>query len=248
MDQKLLSIGETAKTIGISIDTLREWEKKGILLSFRPFPTSKRYYRKEDIDNFLKKDDQSINDLTGLAKNWVITKSPITLSSSLYCETSDVFSARLQHLSTKLESIPELKNIFPLLVAIAGEIGNNSYNHNIGNWPDIPGVFFGYNTQQRIIVLADRGQGILKTLSRVLPKLKNDQEALHVAFTEYITARAPESRGNGLKFVKDIVTENPLHLVFQTGNAKLELQEKDLELKIEKADTSFHGCITIINY
>jgi len=25
--------------------------------------------------------------------------------------------------------------------AIAGEIGNNSFDHNIGNWPDMAGIF-----------------------------------------------------------------------------------------------------------
>ncbi len=55
MEKKLLSIGETAKLIGVSIDTLRQWDKNGILPSFRPSEASKRYYRKEDIDSFLSK-------------------------------------------------------------------------------------------------------------------------------------------------------------------------------------------------
>ena len=55
MGPKLLSIGETAKFLGISIDTLREWDKKDILKSFRPSPSSKRYYRREDVENFLRK-------------------------------------------------------------------------------------------------------------------------------------------------------------------------------------------------
>ncbi len=57
-NNKLLSIGETANLLGISIDTLREWDKKEILRSFRPSPSSHRYYRQEDIENFLKKDQK----------------------------------------------------------------------------------------------------------------------------------------------------------------------------------------------
>ncbi|MBU0577373.1 MerR family transcriptional regulator [Patescibacteria group bacterium] len=246
IDQKLLSIGEASILIGVSADTLREWDKKGVLNSFRPLPTSKRYYRKEDINSFLKRDKPI--DLIDIAKKWVSSEPPIELPSSLYCETSDIFSARLQHFSIEIENIADIKDIFPLIIAITGEIGNNSYNHNIGNWPDVPGTFFGYDIKKQEIVLADRGQGIFKTLKRVLPKLKNDQEALKVAFTEYITGRAPEDRGNGLKFVRDIVTQNPLHLEFQTGNAILELKKDDQELNIKKTNTSLRGCIAIIKY
>lgn len=246
MDQKLLSIGEASTLLGVSVDTLREWDRKGVLPSFRPLPTSKRYYRKEDIDNFLK--GKRPIDLIGMAKEWISSKPATELPSSLYCKTSDIFSARLQHFGIEIENISEIKDIFPLIIAITGEIGNNSYNHNIYNWPDIPGTFFGYDLTKRVIVLADRGQGILKTLKRVLPKLKNDQDALRVAFTEYITGRAPEERGNGLKFVRDVVIANPIHLVLQTGNAELDLKKGDSELNITKTNSSLRGCIAIIQF
>ncbi|MBI5152265.1 MerR family transcriptional regulator [Candidatus Peregrinibacteria bacterium] len=249
MEKKLLFIGEAAKLIGVSIDTLRKWEKKGILQSFRPSLTSKRYYRQEDIDQFLSKDSRSyVEDLVDLAKTWAFAKSPAPLSSSLYCQTSDVFNSRLQSLELELARMPKLKDIFPLVIAVIGEIGSNSYNHNIGNWPDVPGIFFGYDIQQQQVVLADRGQGIYKTLKRVAPNLKNDKEALYTAFTKYISSRAPEERGNGLKFVKDVIISNPLYLQFYTGNASLELRQNISNLKIKTADTSFHGCIAVINF
>lgn len=249
MNKALLSIGEAAELLGVSIDTLRQWDKKDILQSFRPSAASKRYYRREDIDNFLNKDnDTPSEDIIELSKNWALSQSPISSPSKFHCLTNDIFSARLQSLSLKLERITELEKIFPLIIAVAGEIGNNSYNHNIGNWPDTQGIFFGYNIQKHQIVLADRGQGILKTLQRVLPELKNDQEALQVAFTKYISARAPEDRGNGLKFVKDVVLSNPLNLQFYTGKAKLELKENIENLNMENSDTPFHGCIAIIYF
>lgn len=246
MDHQLLTIGETAKLLGISQDRLRRWEESGILQSFRPSPTGNRYYRKTDIETFLKGNETI--DLISMANKWVSSESPIELPSALYCETSDVFTARLQHFSAEIENMPDIKDIFPLIVAITGEIGNNSYNHNIYNWPDVPGAFFGYDTEKREIVLADRGQGIYETLKRVRPKLKSDQEALNVAFTEYVTGRAPEDRGNGLKFVKDVVIDNPLYLTLQTGDAKLELKEGDSTLNITKTSTSLRGCIAIIKY
>jgi len=245
----MLSIGETAKILGVSIENLRNWDKNGILPSFRPSPSSKRYYRREDIENFLKKDTKiEEENIANLAKEWAISKTPASIPASFYCETNDVFSARLQSLSILLERLPELKEIFPLIIAIIGEIGNNSYNHNIGNWPDVPGIFFTYSLDKRQIILADRGRGILKTLQRVVPNLKTDKEALNIAFTKYISGRAPENRGNGLKFVKDVISENPFRLQFYTGNAETELKQNTTKLNIKTLDTKFHGCIAIIQY
>ena len=95
---------------------------------------------------------------------------------------------------------------------------------------------------------SDRGQGILKTLRQVKPELANDQKALKVAFTEVISGRAPEARGNGLKFVRKIVEENPFSLLFQTGNAELRLERADTKLRIKETDKSFHGCMAVINF
>ena len=249
MSNKLLSIGETATLLGISIDTLREWDKKNILNSFRPSPSGHRYYRPEDIENFLKKDYKiESQNILNLAKEWAMHDLATPISSSFYCETSDIFSARLQSLSMQLEHQIGLKEIFPLIIAITGEIGNNSYNHNIGNWPDVPGIFFAYDLKQREIVLADRGRGIFKTLKRVLPNLNTDKEAVKVAFTKYISGRAPEDRGNGLKFVKDVVIANPFQLEFYTGNAELKLEQNTSELIVKTTSASFHGCMAIIHY
>ncbi len=249
MNNKLLSIGETAQLLGVSIDTLREWDKNGVLPSFRPTPSGHRYYKREDIENFLKKPNRANDeDMTKLGEEWTTAKSPITVYPSFYCETNDTFSARLQSFSIQLERILELKEIFPLIIAIIGEIGNNSYNHNIGNWPDVPGIFFAYSIEERLVILADRGRGILKTLQPVIPDLKTNEEGLKIAFTKYISGRAPEDRGNGLKFVKDVVLANPFQLKFYTGNAKLELNQNSTELNIQTTNTQFHGCLAIIHY
>lgn len=242
-NENFLTIREAAKTLGVSVDTLRRWDKKGSLRSIRPTPTSHRCYLKEEIDNLLPK-----NDIHNLAKNWATSQKPTTPTQENYCETSDVFNARLERMGRELGKTKELEKIFPLIVAIAGEIGNNSFNHNIGNWPDTPGVFFGYSLPKRQIILADRGQGLLKTLKKVKPLLKNDEEALQTAFTEFISSRAPEDRGNGLKFVKNVVTENNLNLLFQSGDAELHLKKSDKKLTIKKAAPYFHGCMATINF
>jgi len=50
---ELLSITEVARMLGVSTMTLRRWDTKGILKSFRPTPSSQRRYRRLDIKRFL---------------------------------------------------------------------------------------------------------------------------------------------------------------------------------------------------
>jgi hypothetical protein len=246
MNTKLIPIREAAKMMQISIDTLRRWDKSGQFLAVRK--SGKRFYRLNDIEKYLQKMGMLEIDLYAMAKKWVSVISVDEPDELFYCQNSAVFQAKLIKLQKKLGDINNLKNTFPLVVAIAGEIGNNSFDHNIGHWHDVPGIFFGYDTDRREIVLADRGQGVLKTLSRIKKDLKSDEEALEVAFTEIISGRSPEARGNGLKFVRSVVSENDLALSFQTGNAKLELKKGDTVLNIAKEDDFVYGCIALIKF
>lgn len=196
------------------------------------------------------KKDIDINELASSlfknAKNWVILQTRV--SGDFYCQNSAVFGARLVRMETDMLKSKKTKNIFSLLTSIAGEIGNNSYDHNLGHWPDVPGIFFGYDLNKRQIVLADRGLGILATLQKAKPELKNHEEALKTAFTEIISGRAPESRGNGLKYVRKVVVENPINLFFQTGNAKLNLLGRNKDIKIEQSEENIQGCLAFITY
>ena len=97
-------------------------------------------------------------------------------------------------------------------------------------------------------MLADRGVGILETLSRVKRDLTTHQDALKVAFTEIITGREPEHRGNGLKYVRRVITGFPIRLTFQTGDAKLQLEQGDTDINIEHADQSLRGCLALLRF
>lgn len=238
-DKEVLTISEAAEMLGVSVDTLRRWDKSGKLSPIKTSAAGYRLYSRSQIELFL-------NDLMSLANNWVHKNTGIP--SEFYCSNSAVFQTRLARMQDLLSEIKELSLIFPLIVAVAGEIGNNSFDHNLGNWPDTPGIFFGYDVNKRYAVLADRGLGILATLKRVKPELDNDENALEVAFTEILSGRAPESRGNGLKFVRKIVAENPIGLVFQTGDAKLILNKNSNELDIKVSPEPFRGCLALIKY
>lgn len=235
----LISISEAAKLLRVSIMTLRRWDESGRLSSVRKQPKGYRYYRKEDINIFL-------NDLFKLAREWVVHR--VRFSEEFYCQNSAIFQARLAKMQSLMVQKNDLGDLLSLVVSIAGEIGNNSFDHNLGQWPDVPGVFFGYDLNKRQIVLADRGLGILKTLKRVKPELKDHCQALLTAFTEMISGRAPENRGNGLKYVRKVVSENPINLLFQSGNARLKMEGENQELKITKGEESFHGCLVLITY
>lgn len=182
-------------------------------------------------------------DLISNAFNWVFAVTLPTLSEDRYCSTRDVFQARLESLITNLEK--DLGMDAFLLGAIAGEIGNNSYDHNLGRWPNLPGIFLAFDKKRKTIVLADRGVGILATISHVRPEVKNDREALNLAFTQIISGRKGEHRGNGLKFVSSVVKEKKWQLEFFSGQAEAILKT---DLLIKTAKQNLKGCLAVIKY
>jgi len=232
--ESLIPIGEAAAKIGVSIDTLRRWDKSGKLKAIRR--NNIRYYLEKEIDVYL-------NDISAIAFSWVLKKGDFKIPKTFYCQNSSIFQLRLEKMQQELNN----KNV-SLLIAISGEIGNNSFDHNIGNWPKIPGIFFGYDLNKKEIVLADCGQGLLKTLKRVKPELNNHQEAIKTAFTEIISGRAPEERGNGLKFVRRIILENKIDFFFQSGDYYLEVIKQKEGININKSNNFIQGCIAIIKY
>lgn len=239
MNKDNLTISEAAKYLDVSIDTLRRWDKSG-KLSARRSVGGHRYYLKISLELFKR-------DISALAKDWIL--GPAEKPEDIfYCSTSVEFKGRLSKLQSDLEKLHYLKDYYPLIVAIVGEIGNNSFDHNLGNWPDIPGIFFSYDINKRQIALADRGQGILKTIKRVRFNVNNDEEALRIAFTEVISGRAPEARGNGLKFVLEVVLSKPIELYFYSGAAEVSVKGNVKKMRISKIDSYYSGCLALISF
>lgn len=234
-----ISIGNAAKIIGVSVDTIRRWDKSGKLKSIRNGLSGHRYFNLEDIQLYQKGP-------IILARQWAFGTNPSPLDPIFHCRTRDVFQARLETLQNKLVDLLGVERA-SLITAIAGEIGNNSFDHNLGNWPDELGIFFS-NTQNREIVLADRGRGILLTLGQVDQSLKTHSQALVAAFTRQISGRPTEGRGNGLKFVRRIVTTRPLSLSFQTGDAVIEISEHKTRIDAKIVPGALRGCFVVISY
>ena len=168
------------------------------------------------------------------------------LEREYYCETRDVFQGRLDKMLYEMIRIKTLPtDTVYLLTAVTGEIGNNSFDHNLGQWPDVPGIIFGYETikGKATVILADRGQGVLTTLKKIRPALADDRKALEVAFTERVSGRSPEKRGNSLKYVRKVIDAQHMHLAFSSGSATAKLNDI---LKIDSTTPHIQGCVAII--
>ncbi len=76
--------------------------------------------------------------------------------------------------------------------------------------------------------------------------MESDADALRVAFTEMISGRAPEKRGNGLKFVKKVITENMLYLAYYTGTAMATISKSGLLIK--KSAVRVPGTVCYIKF
>ncbi|MDP3996961.1 MAG: helix-turn-helix domain-containing protein [Candidatus Andersenbacteria bacterium] len=239
MERKLLTISQAAEILGVSIDTLRRWDERGKLVAIKKEGGTHRYYREKDLEIFA-------SDLLKFAFEWAGDKTEFP--ERFYCQTSAVFQARLVKMERELMAKPGFEELYSLIVLIAGEIGDNSFAHNLGKWPDVPGIFFGYDIKKGVIVLADRGLGILRTLRQVRPELSNHVAAVKVAFTEFISGRAPEKRGNGLKLVREVVVGNPINLFFTSGDAEVRLQNDNKDFKVVRGVNTINGCLAKIDF
>jgi excisionase family DNA binding protein len=239
MDEKLLTIGQAAEYLKVSLNTLRRWDESGKLVAIKKEGGTHRYYREKDLEIFS-------SDLIKFASEWI--EFGVEFPNIFYCPTSSIFNAKLTKMEYSLMQKPGFEKLYSLIVLIAGEIGDNSFAHNLGKWPDTAGIFFGYDLAKGIIVLADRGLGILETLRRVRPGLKSHVAAVEVAFTEFISGRAPEKRGNGLKLVREVVMERPISLFFTSGDAEVRLQGSDKVFRVTRGQRSLRGCLAKIEF
>lgn len=239
MEESLLTIGQAAEYLGVSLNTLRRWDESGKLIAIRKEGGTHRYYRERDLEIFA-------SDLMRFASEWI--QDGVEFPSTFYCATSPIFNARLTKMEYALMQKPGFEKLYSLIVLIAGEIGDNSFAHNLGKWPDTAGIFFGYDLEKRIIVLADRGLGILETLRQVRPKLASHIAAVEVAFTEFISGRSPEKRGNGLKLVREIVTEYPIDLFYTSGDAEVRMKGSAKIFRVTRGPTAVRGCLAKIEF
>lgn len=239
MEEKLITITQAAEILGVSLDTLRRWDKSGKLVAIRKEGGVHRYYREKDLEIFS-------SDLMGFATEWI--QNGVEFPQRFYCQTSSIFNARFTKMELLLMQKPGFEKLYSLITLITGEIGDNSFAHNIGKWPDTPGIFFGYDLEKQVIVLADRGLGILETLRQVRPQLPSHVAAVEVAFTEFISGRAPEKRGNGLKLVREVVIDQPIDLFYTSGDAEVRMKGPGKIFRVTRGQHTVRGCLVKIEF
>ena len=239
MGEELLTIGQAAEYLGVSLNTLRRWDESGKLVAIRKEGGVHRYYLEKDLEIFS-------SDLFKFASEWI--QNDTEFPGTFYCSNSAVFQAKLTKMEYLLIKRPGFEKLYSLIVLVAGEIGDNSFAHNLGKWPDTPGTFFGYDVQKGIIVLADRGLGFWETLRQVRPDLSSHVTAVKVAFTEFISGRAPEKRGNGLKSVREVVSAYPIDLFFTSGDAEVRMQGTNKSFRVTRGQNSVRGCLVKIEF
>lgn len=240
-NKQFFSISRAARYLGVSEATLRRWHEDGSFKATFRSPGGHRYYSLSDLEKNTK-------GIFRLAQEWASAVEPYVPERDFYCSTSDRFKARHERMAHDLNADTALQAIGSLISSAAGEIGNNSFDHNLGNWPDVIGTLFAYDLGKRRIVLADRGVGVLATLRHIRPNLQNHGEALRVAFTEFLTGRSPEHRGNGLKYVRDAIMQAGANLFFQSGDAVLEMKKAKTDFTIKKTDPPIRGCLSLIEF
>ncbi|MHB2026298.1 MAG: winged helix-turn-helix domain-containing protein [Elusimicrobiota bacterium] len=185
------------------------------------------------------------------ARNWHASiVRPVESPEEFVCETRDAFMGRLGRLIS-FEKIGLTEDDAPLVIAAAGEVGNNCFDHNLGNWRDAPGCWFeAQATGGRLwICIADRGQGVFRSLTRVDPTIPDEHAALVAAFERTISGRSPENRGNGLKFVRNVITgSDGRGLACRSGAGLVDYGHlgQDCRTELARLPSDPNGTITLI--
>ena len=160
-------------------------------------------------------------------------------TKEFFSSTRDIFNARLQSYIAKSKKWLES--------AIIGEIGNNTFDHNFQFEPDFPrGVYFNDMFLNDFIVLSDFGMGLKNSLLKIIPTLETDLDAVTIAFTQRVSGRHPELRGNGLKFVLKNLKDNNWNMYFQSGTGICKIA-RGKHMFIE-SKLKIPGCLAILTF
>ncbi len=126
----------------------------------------------------------------------------------IWCKYRDEFDARLKGgIRRMLIGFGMSGDAEAMTTALIGEMGNNVYDHNEGQWPtNIGGAFilaqYYPKLRQAHVVVADPGIGFLGSLSPTNPEISNAVEAILLGLSG-VTGRVNEDRGNGLLLIQE---------------------------------------------
>src|SRR5437870_12644495 len=86
------------------------------------------------------------------AYQWVTgTGAGASAPAEVLAQTRDVFRSRLERFYRESLTTASSEAESALLTAVVGEIGNNCFDHNLGQWRDVPGCWFGWGREQETL-------------------------------------------------------------------------------------------------
>lgn len=162
---------------------------------------------------------------------------PTGIEQVFYSANRSESTARLAHFFNicKKQGIAS-ENDISLIVSSIGELTNNCFDHNLGYWKDSPGCCVSWSREGGTLTfcIADRGRGIVETLKRVSASGMSSEDILQTAFEKVISGRAPEKRGNGLKYVRRSISSSGLNsLKCFSNDCVYQINSSDLPVPFE---------------
>lgn len=123
----------------------------------------------------------------------------------LHSEYRDEFDAKLPKIINFLSERGFRQADVYRITAMIGELGNNTFDHNLGKWPtEFIGCMIALRWQKEgsllEIIVDDLGIGFLESLKMHAPAPTSEIEAIMLALSG-VTGRVGEKRGNGLRSV-----------------------------------------------
>ncbi len=211
----------------------QQFEDRGIILP-----------KNEEILRYLKQMhfDERLKEFGYMEASSILAVVPISEQEDLnvhkttHCRYGDEFNARLGQFERMFRNFGLNDEDAKRALVIFGELGNNVFDHNLGNWPtNFSGsivVAQNYPQKKRIeCVIADAGVGFLGSLRAAFPALHSDLEAIQKGLEGY-TGRIGETRGNGLKTIQNW-TINNFHgiLNIHSGRGLVQVDENGIQTK-----------------
>jgi hypothetical protein len=156
-------------------------------------------------------------------QDWYFNEKSSQYIIENFCKTRADFNGRLASYEANLKDVFSEDCLY-LVTSSLGEIGNNCFDHNLGFWQSEAGCLF--IREKTFCIICDRGRGIKQSLSSVYTLTEEDTNYVNIAFSKVITGRAPEKRGNGLKFAKKNILSCGLGLLCLSEEAPFLIGKK----------------------
>lgn len=167
----LLSISQAAKMLGVDKDTLRNWEKKGIITPLRVGPRQDRKYRSEDIAKIAG--DKNIVKELGLPKTNETGKMDLAQLKQFLWKSADIMRG-------KIDSADYKKYIFGLLFyKRISDVWDEEYKKILDEFHDEKIARADYNHRFQVPkdcqweIVANQAESIGTRLNEIFDKLTN---------------------------------------------------------------------------